>query len=97
DFTSSREPLGAVHDADDGPVAAEGEGGICLVCGAAIDLPPGDRAALVGMRLAGGPPNPGALVSRGRGRGRSGGGKGRASGRRQATGTASRAQRSTAA
>src|SRR4051812_1563403 len=68
DFTSSREPLGAVHDADDGPVAAEGEGGICLACGASIELPPGDRSALVGQPLAGGPPNPDALVSR-RGRG----------------------------
>ena len=40
DFTSSREPLGALHDADDGPVAREGEsGGICLKCGAPVELP----------------------------------------------------------
>jgi DNA topoisomerase I len=90
DFTSSREPLGAVHDADDGPVAAEGEGAICLVCGATIDVPPGDRSLLVGQRLPGGPANPEALVTRrgGGGRGRAGGRSGgaRSGGRRQAAG-----------
>jgi ssDNA-binding Zn-finger/Zn-ribbon topoisomerase 1 len=58
DFTSSREPIGALHDADDGPVAREGDGGICLRCGAAVELP-ADMAP--GMKLAGGPPNPEAL------------------------------------
>ena len=52
DYTTNFEPLGAVHDADDGPVGRKGEAGICLRCGAAIDLPDGD---LVGRRLAGGP------------------------------------------
>jgi ssDNA-binding Zn-finger/Zn-ribbon topoisomerase 1 len=61
DFTSSREPLGALHDADDGPVAREGESGaICLKCGAPIELPEGD---VVGRRLAGGDPNPEALAA----------------------------------
>ena len=61
DFTSSREPLGALHDADDGPVAREGESGaICLKCGAKIELPEGD---IVGRRLPGGEPNPEALAA----------------------------------
>jgi len=61
DFTSSREPLGAVHETDDGPVAREGETtAICLKCGAPIVLPEGD---VVGQRLAGGEPNPAALAA----------------------------------
>ncbi len=68
DFTSSREPLGALHDADDGPVAREGEQGICLRCGASIELP---SEIIPGVRLAGGEPNPQAL-QRPRGRGSSG-------------------------
>ena len=58
DFTTSREPLGALHDADDGPVAREGEGGICLRCGAAVALP---AEVVPGQKLVGGPPNPEAL------------------------------------
>ena len=66
DLTSSREPVGALHDVDEGPVARDGEnGGICLRCGAPIDLP---EQVIPGVRLAGGDPNPEALVSR-RGRG----------------------------
>ena len=39
-FTTSREPVGAVHDADAGVVARNADGtGICLRCGAAIPLP----------------------------------------------------------
>jgi ssDNA-binding Zn-finger/Zn-ribbon topoisomerase 1 len=68
DFTSAREPLGALHDADDGPVAREGEQGICLRCGAPIELP---GEIIPGVRLAGGEPNPQAL-QRPRGRGSSG-------------------------
>ncbi len=88
DFTTSREPLGALHDADGGPVAAEGDGGICLACGAAIELPATDRAALVGMRLAGGPPNPEALQPRSRGRG--GARRSASAGTRNGRGTGSR-------
>jgi ssDNA-binding Zn-finger/Zn-ribbon topoisomerase 1 len=65
DFTSSREPLGALHDADDGPVAREGEKGICLRCGAPIDLPEAIEPA---TRLSGGEPNPAALAAPRRGR-----------------------------
>src|SRR5205085_8896225 len=78
DFTTNFEPVGAVHDADDGPVARHGEAGICLQCGATIPLE--DGVDVVGRRLEGGPPNPEALArparaGRGGGRGRAGGGK----------------------
>ncbi len=79
-FTTSREPTGAVHDADAGPVGREGEAGRCLRWGAPVDLPEGP---LAGLRLSGGPPDPGALAGRGR---RSGGGRGR-KGRADAAGS----------
>ncbi|CAN5653251.1 type I DNA topoisomerase [soil metagenome] len=60
DFTTSREPVGALHDADGGPVARDGEAGICLRCGAPIDLP---AVVTPGDRLTGGEPNPSALAS----------------------------------
>ena len=53
--------MGAVHDADAGPVGLKDESGICLRCGASVDLP-GDRAELVGQKLPGGEPNPAALA-----------------------------------
>ena len=53
--------LGALHDADDGPVAREGESGaICLKCGAPIELPEGRCR---GQKLPGGEPNPEALAA----------------------------------
>jgi DNA topoisomerase I len=61
DFTTSFEPIGALHDADAGAVARKDDRGICLRCGAAIELP-ADQASLVGRQLAGGPPDPGALA-----------------------------------
>ena len=62
DFTSSREPLGPLHDADSGPVAREGESGaICLRCGAPIELP---AAYVPGQPLPGGEPNPEAIAGR---------------------------------
>jgi hypothetical protein len=61
DYTTNMEPVGANHDADAGPVALKDEQGICLRCGAAIDLP-ADRSTIVGSRLAGGPPNLAALA-----------------------------------
>ncbi|MEW5989788.1 MAG: type I DNA topoisomerase [Chloroflexota bacterium] len=74
DYTTNHEPLGAFHDADDGPVARRDGGPLCLKCGAAIQLPAGD-GSIVGLRLAGGPPDPLALVSKrpARGGGRPGG------------------------
>jgi DNA topoisomerase-1 len=69
DYTTNFEPVGAIHDADDGPVGRKGEAGICLKCGASIELPDGD---VVGRRLPGGPPNPAALERPARGRRRGG-------------------------
>jgi DNA topoisomerase-1 len=80
DFTTSMEPVGAVHDADDGPIARSGEAeGRCLACGSRIDLP-ADAVIPVGTRLAGGPPDPDALARprRGGGNGRRPGGRGSA-------------------
>jgi DNA topoisomerase I len=78
DFTTNYQPSGALHDADEGPVARKGDDGICLKCGATVALPEGD---LVGLRLPGGPPNPEALQRPARGGNRNGrnpaGGRGR--------------------
>ena len=86
DFTTSYEPTGAVHDAHEdgaGSVARKGDSGLCLTCGAAVELPDG---ALVGLRLAGGPADPSALSKPAR----AGGGRGGAA---RTTGTARRAPR----
>jgi DNA topoisomerase-1 len=81
-FTTSREPVGAVHDTDGGPVARNQDGtAICLACGAPISLP--DHFE-VGEPLTGGPADPTALAPAAR-RGRTGGtgtAKGRAGGTR---------------
>jgi DNA topoisomerase-1 len=61
DYTTSREPVGAVHDTDDGPIAkAADDGAICLRCGASVTLPVDEP--VVGKRLAGGPANAAALL-----------------------------------
>ncbi|HEY5435095.1 MAG TPA: type I DNA topoisomerase [Candidatus Limnocylindrales bacterium] len=76
DFTTNYEPTGAVHDAHPdgvGAVARKGESGLCLACGAAVELPDG---ILVGLRLAGGPADPSALAKPARRGG--GGGRGAA-------------------
>jgi len=78
DFTTNFEPVGALHDADDGPVARKGDSGICLKCGADVPLP--EDTDLVGARLPGGPPNPEALARPARGGGRRGGRAGGATG-----------------
>jgi ssDNA-binding Zn-finger/Zn-ribbon topoisomerase 1 len=59
-FTTSHEPIGAQHDVDKGPVARNGDAGMCLVCGAAIDLTGVDEP--IGKSLAGGEANPAALA-----------------------------------
>jgi DNA topoisomerase-1 len=87
DYTTNFEPIGALHDADDGPVAKRGDGFICLKDGAAIEVP--ETGSVVGLRLPGGPPDPSALAPARRGRGAGGGGtgarrSGRAGGRRSA-------------
>ena len=60
DYTTNFEPIGAVHETDDGPVAKKGEGFLCLKCGAAIEVPA--DGSPIGMRLPGGPPDPSALA-----------------------------------
>jgi DNA topoisomerase-1 len=85
DFTTNHEPLGAVHDADDGPVARREGGALCLKCGAAIELPAGD-GSIAGQRLAGGPPDPSALASKRPARGGGGRGGPRRGGARGSTG-----------
>jgi ssDNA-binding Zn-finger/Zn-ribbon topoisomerase 1 len=89
DFTTNDAPTGALHDADDpahadgrGVVARKGESGLCLACGASVELPEGN---LVGLRLEGGPANPSALERPARGGRR--GGAAAASGSRRPTGS----------
>jgi DNA topoisomerase I len=60
DFTTNYEPLGGLHDTDDGPIARKGEGAICLKCGSTIEMAPDD--IVPGTRYAGGPPDPSALA-----------------------------------
>jgi DNA topoisomerase-1 len=86
DFTTSYEPLGALHDVDSGPVGRKGEGAICLRCGATIEAPADGQ--WVGAQLAGGPPDPTALAP--------GGGKRRASGSQTGRGSRTRSGRSQA-
>lgn len=57
--TTSHEPVGALHDTDDGPVVRTATGGLCLACGAAIVLP---DPVVVGAKLEGGPPDPDAIA-----------------------------------
>ncbi len=96
DFTTNYEPTGALHDADQGPVARRAEGGLCLRCGAAVPLPEMEPQALIGQSLPGGPPDPAALAPKRPARG--GGSSSRA---RRPAGTkrrpSPRAARSTAA
>ncbi len=67
DYTTNHEPLGGVHDLDDGPLARKDESAICLICGSASDARA--DAVLPGDRLPGGPANPEALARPARGRG----------------------------
>jgi len=78
DYTTNHEPLGAIHELDEGPVGRRDEGAICLRCGAAIELPA--DVSPVGLRLPGGPPDPAAIAPGRRTGRRPGGGGGRARG-----------------
>jgi DNA topoisomerase-1 len=86
DYTTNNEPIGALHDVDDGPVAKKGDDYLCLKDGAAIEVPMGALAdgSIVGLKLPGGPPNPEAIASGRRGGGR--GGASRSAGGRRASG-----------
>jgi len=81
DFTTNDEPTGALHDAHEdglGTIARRGEAGICLTCGATVELP---AVVIAGTRLAGGPANPAALERPARrGAGGRTGGRGAAAG-----------------
>ncbi len=58
-YTTSHEPVGALHDGDGGPVGRAGDAGLCLICGAPVELATDD---VVGKKLPGGEPNPAALA-----------------------------------
>ena len=60
DFTTNNQPLGGLHDTDDGPIARKGDAAICLKCGSTIDVGPDDIEP--GVRYTGGPPDPSALA-----------------------------------
>jgi DNA topoisomerase-1 len=79
DFTTNYEPLGGLHDADDGPLARKGEAAICLACGSTSETAPDDIAP--GERYAGGPADPTALARPGRGKRPAGSGSSRGGGR----------------
>jgi DNA topoisomerase I len=74
DYTTNFEPIGALHDTDQGPVAKKGDGSLCLKCGAAIEVPEGGEADVVGRQLPGGPPDPEAIAPKRRAGGRPGAG-----------------------
>ena len=42
DYTTNNQPLGGLHDTDDGPIARKGDAAICLKCGSTIDVAPDD-------------------------------------------------------
>jgi DNA topoisomerase-1 len=83
DYTTNLEPLGALHEADGGPVAKGPNGLLCLHCGAPIEVP-GGGPPNVGRAYPGGPPDPAAIAPRARGTARGGrGGGGRSAGGRR--------------
>ena len=67
DFTTNHEPLGGLHDTDDGPLARKGDDALCLACGSTSDTPA--DGIVPGERYAGGPANPEALARPARARG----------------------------
>jgi DNA topoisomerase-1 len=80
DFTTNYEPLGGLHDADQGPLARKGEAAICLKCGSTSESTPETscpaRAIRVGPRPRGpraaGPSHGGGPGGAGRGTARRG-------------------------
>ena len=71
DYTTNNEPLGGLHDADQGPLARKGDAAICLKCGSTSETPADDVAP--GEVYSGGPTDPEALQRPAR---RGGGGRG---------------------
>ena len=77
DYTTNHEPIGAIHETDEGPVARFDETIFrCLACGAPVEM---DDSDPVGRRVAGGEPDPSAIARPARkgGGGRRGGRTGR--------------------
>jgi DNA topoisomerase-1 len=60
DYTTNHEPLGGLHDVDDGPLARKDDAAICLICGSTSDAPAAD--VVPGDRYPGGPANAEALA-----------------------------------
>jgi DNA topoisomerase-1 len=71
DYTTNHEPLGGLHDLDDGPLARRDEAAICLICGSMSEVPASE--IVPAERYPGGPANPEALARPARAR-RGGGG-----------------------
>jgi hypothetical protein len=89
DFTTNHEPLGGLHDVDDGPLARKGDAAICLICGSTSEATP--DSIVPGERYPGGPADPAALARPARGGRTSGpraGGRSRSTGRGGAKGGA---------
>jgi len=80
DYTTNNEPLGGLHDADQGPLARKGDAAICLKCGSTSETPADDVAP--GETYPGGPPDPEALARPARRSGGRPGGANRGSSRR---------------
>jgi len=98
DYTTNHEPLGGLHDTDEGPLARKDESAICLICGSTSDAVAAD--IVPGERYPGGPANPEALARPARGRrggGSGGGGKTGGRGRGGARGGARSSARRTGA
>ncbi len=60
DYTTNVEPVGGLHDVDDGPLARKDEAAICLICGSTSETLAAD--IVPGLKYAGGPANPDALA-----------------------------------
>ncbi|MEJ7748251.1 MAG: type I DNA topoisomerase, partial [Candidatus Limnocylindrales bacterium] len=67
DFTTNDQPLGGLHDVDDGALVRKAESAVCLRCGSTSDRAPDD--VVPAERYPGGPPDPAALAKPARGRG----------------------------
>ena len=66
DYTTNDEPLGGLHDADDGALARKGEVALCLTCGSTSDATP--DSIVPGQRYPGGPANAEAIARPARGK-----------------------------
>jgi DNA topoisomerase-1 len=74
-YTTNHEPVGAIHEADEGPFARFDESTVrCLKCGAPAEVPEGED--VVGRRLAGGEPDAAAITRSPRSGGARRGGRG---------------------